>query len=299
MRNYLDLFNKDTIKARKELIKDLDESFRGVKVSSSNYGVGYIVSVKDYIINFNDDVDFKADIDFNGTIRTFCLYIAVEKNAITLEETFSDLLKEYLSSLETIFEERDRQFRVEAEKQALERKKLEEERAARKEAIEKAKKEKEEAEKLEKRKANAKQKFIDLCREAKKRGLTVDDEDIVIGWLAKHVTRISAEIPDFLESQFVANFGANAQKSVVSTAVKSSGGFTKKWSLSSTIHVDDLSTMPPVLKERFKDKKQINDVKFALNLIYNYGFTFGKTQDLDQIKSCAFDSKAFDLGFNA
>ena len=128
---------------------------------------------------------------------------------------------------------------------------------------------------------------------------SVDDEDFVIGWLAKHVTRISAEIPDFLESYFVAQFGVNAPKTVVSTSMKSSGGFTKKWSLSCQVHVDDLATMPPALQTVFKKSKTVNSTSFALKLIYDYGFNFGKEQDISQIKSMSSDQKAFDLGYSA
>jgi len=299
MKNYLNLFNNNYHEAKKELLKDLDESLRGVKLNSTNYGLGYVVAVKDEVNNPAKESDYQVDIDFNGTIKTFCIMFAIEKGAITLEDTFLDLLKEYMSSLKVILEERDRQLKIEAEKRALEQKQLEEYRAARQAQLEKLEKEKKEAEKFEKRKANAIKKFSDLCRQAKMNKVSVDDEDLVMGWLAKHVTRISAEIPDFLETQFAAQFGENAPKSVVSTSIKSSGGFTKKWSLSCQVHVDDLATMPPVLQEVFKGSKTVNKTSFALKLIYDYGFNFGKTQDLSQIKSMSCDSKAFDLGYSA
>ena len=201
--------------------------------------------------------------------------------------------------VKAILEERSRQLKIEAEKQAEEHRKLEEFRASQKAALEKLEKEKKEAEKFEKRKAEAIKKFSDLCRQAKMNKTSADDEDFVIGWLAKHVTRISAEIPDFLESQFIAHFGANAPKTVVNTSMKSSGGFTKKWSLSCQVHVDDLATMPPALQNVFKKSKTVNSTSFALKLIYDYGFNFGKEQDISQIKSMSSDLKAFDLGYSA
>lgn len=299
MKDYLKLFNNDYSEAKKDLLKDLNESIRGAKVNSAKYGLGYIVAARDDVTNPAKEHDCQAEIDFSGATKTFCLMFAIEKGAITLEGTLSDLLKEYMSSFKAILEERSRQLKIEAEKQAEEHRKLEEFRAAQKAALEKLEKEKKEAEKLEKRKADAIKKFSDLCRQAKMSKTSVDDEDFVIGWLAKHVTRISAEIPDFLESQFVAHFGANAPKTVVSTSIKSSGGFTKKWSLSCQVHVDDLATMPPALKDVFKKSKTANSASFALKLIYDYGFSFGKEQDVSQIKSMSSDQKAFDLGYSA
>ena len=299
MKDYLNLFNNNYNEAKKDLLKDLNESIRGAKINSSSYGLGYIVAVRDDVTNPAKEHDYKVDIDFNGATKTFCLMFAIEKGAITLESTLLDLLKEYISSFQAILEERSRQFKIEAEKQAEEHRKLEELRAAQKAELEKKEKEKKEAEKFEKRKADAIKKFSDLCRQAKMSKAPVDDEDFIIGWLAKHVTRISAEIPDFLEKYFVAQFGANAQKTVVNTSMKSSGGFTKKWSLSCQVHVDDLATMPPALQEVFKKSKTVNSTSFALKLIYDYGFNFGKEQDVSQIKSMSSDLKAFDLGYSA
>ena len=299
MKDYLNLFNNDYSEAKKELLKDLNESIRGAKVNSSKYGLGYIVAARDDVTNPAEEHDYQVEIDFSGATKTFCLMFAIKRGAITLEGTLLDLLKEYMSSFKAILEERSRQLKIEAEKQAEEHRKLEEFRAAQKAALEKLEKEKKEAEKFEKRKAEAIKKFSDLCRQAKMSKAPVDDEDFIIGWLAKHVTRISAEIPDFLERYFVAHFGANAPKTVVNTSMKSSGGFTKKWSLSCQVHVDDLATMPPALQTVFKKSKTANSTSFALKLIYDYGFNFGKEQDISQIKSMSSDPKAFDLGYSA
>ena len=299
MKDYLKLFDNNYNEAKKDLLKDINESIRGAKIDSANYGLGYIIAIRDDVTNPAKEHDYQVDIDFSGVTKTFCLMFAIEKGAITLESTLLDLLKEYMSSFQAILEERSRQLKIEAEKQAEEHRKLEELRAAQKAELEKKEKEKKEAEKFEKRKAEAIKKFSDLCRQAKMSKTSVDDEDFVIGWLAKHVTRISAEIPDFLERYFVANFGANAPKTIVNTSMKSSGGFTKKWSLSCQVHVDDLATMPPALQGVFKKSKTVNSTSFALKLIYDYGFNFGKEQDISQIKSMSSDQKAFDLGYSA
>ena len=197
MKDYLNLFTNNYNEAKKDLLKDLNESIRGAKINSSSYGLGYIISVRDDVTNPAKEHDYQVEIDFSGATKTFCLMFAIEKGAITLEGTLLDLLKEYMSSFKAILEERSRQLKIEAEKQAEEHRKLEELRAAQKAELEKKEKEKKEAEKFEKRKAEAIKKFSDLCRQAKMSKASVDDEDFVIGWLAKHVTRISAEIPDF------------------------------------------------------------------------------------------------------
>lgn len=299
MKNYLELFNNNCQEAKKELLKDIDETLRDVAIISPTCGLGYIVEFSEYCVNLSGQDDFKVIVDFEKESKTYYIRAALKSNAISFNDTYLPIFNEYVAELDAIIAERDRQWKTVAEARAKEAKRLAEKREARKLAEEKARKEKEEAEKFEKRKANAIKKFSELCRQAKANNVSVDDEDLCIGWLAKHVTRISAEIPDFLESSFVKNFGPNVPKSIVSTDVKSSGGFVKKWSLSCQVHVDDLTTMPPVLREIFKDSKTVNKTSFALKLIYDYGFTFGKTQDLSQIKSMSSDSKAFDLGYSA
>ena len=47
MKDYLNLFNNDYSEAKKELLKDLNESIRGAKVNSSKYGLGYIVAARE------------------------------------------------------------------------------------------------------------------------------------------------------------------------------------------------------------------------------------------------------------
>ena len=38
MKDYLNLFNNDYSEAKKDLLKDINESIRGAKVNSSKYG---------------------------------------------------------------------------------------------------------------------------------------------------------------------------------------------------------------------------------------------------------------------
>ena len=124
MKDYLNLFNNDCSEAKKELLKDLNESIRGAKVNSSKYGLGYIVSVIDDVTNPAEEHDYQVEIDFSGATKTFCLMFAIEKGAITLEGTLLDLLKEYMSSFQTILEERSRQLKIESSKNSEQLKRL-------------------------------------------------------------------------------------------------------------------------------------------------------------------------------
>ena len=91
MKDYLNLFNNDYIEAKKDLLKDLNDSIRGAKVNSSKYGLGYIVAAIDDVTNPAEEHDYQVEIDFSGVTKTFCLMFAIEKGAITLESTLLDL----------------------------------------------------------------------------------------------------------------------------------------------------------------------------------------------------------------
>jgi hypothetical protein len=86
-----------------------------------------------------------------------------------------------------------------------------------------------------------------------------------------------------MEQWFVKQFGQDAERYVVDSTKKTSGGFDFQWSLGINITFD--APVSGVLEQRAtsKNKKSINNVAFAWDLIENYGFVFGKEQNLDKI----------------
>ena len=106
----------------------------------------------------------------------------------------------------------------------------------------------------------------------------------VLGWIAKHTKSIKASMPDYMENWFVKNFGQDSDRYVVDSTKRTSGGHPMQWSLSCKISFD--SEVPSILLNKVaSNKKAIDSVAFVWDLVDNYGFTFGKTQDINLIKS--------------
>lgn len=105
----------------------------------------------------------------------------------------------------------------------------------------------------------------------------------VIGWLARHTKSIKATMPDYMEPWFVKNFGTDTERYVVDSEKKTSGGYDMQWGLGINITLD--MPVSGVLERRAtsKNKRSINSVEFAWDLVDNYGFSFSKEQDLEKI----------------
>jgi hypothetical protein len=108
-----------------------------------------------------------------------------------------------------------------------------------------------------------------------------------LGWLAKHCGVITAKLPDYLGKSFESYFGSDVPKTLVDTSGKTSGGFAKQWSwefVCSIKKAKDLE-VPPIIRDTTSDiTKGIHNTSFVWDLVANYGFQFGKTQDLEKIR---------------
>jgi hypothetical protein len=70
---------------------------------------------------------------------------------------------------------------------------------------------------------------------------------------------------------------------------KSVGGFAKKWNWSFSCSIKKLKgvTVPAYLQTVTTDiSKGIHNTSFIWDLVENYGFKFGKEQDIEKIRSC-------------
>lgn len=257
------------------------------------FGKGIIYEVDTY----TSKTTTYAICDFNEgkDSYTFDLFSAFRNKYITT--TNEDLLK-LVNELKEVEKERAEVFIKQSELQgilAAERERLYQL------TVEAQKRNKEEAKKqakLARKKETAKKKFDSLVLEAKKVGLDINDTDVVIGWLAKHTKNIIARMPDFLEDRFVATFG-DVEHTVTDSNKRTVNGFPMQWAFSGHITVDTLDSIPPVLENRFNKKKTLNDSAFVLGLIWNYGFTFGKKQNVEEIKKCVQNDIAFETGFTS
>ena len=105
-----------------------------------------------------------------------------------------------------------------------------------------------------------------------------------LGWMAKHTTSVRAAMPDYMEKWFIGKFG-DVDRYVVNSKKKTSGGFDYQWGLGLKISFDE--AVSGILEQRAtsQNKKVIDNVAFVWDLIENYGFQFGKTQDIEKIRS--------------
>lgn len=108
-----------------------------------------------------------------------------------------------------------------------------------------------------------------------------------LGWLAKHCGVITAKLPDYLCKAFESHFGSDVPKTLVDTSKKTIGGFSKQWSFEfvcSIKKVKDLEVPAVILGTTSDITKGIHNTSFVWDLVDNYGFQFGKTQDLEKIR---------------
>lgn len=287
VENELEELDKKIILLKANLI----EVAEGAEIDHSVFGKGIIYEVDTY--TSKKTTYAICDFDDGKDSHTFDLFSAFRNEYITT--TNEDLLK-LVNKLKEVEKERLKVFVKQTELQdilAAERERLYQLTV---EARNRSKEEAKKQAKLAKKKETAKKKFDSLVYEAKKAGLDVNDTDVVIGWLAKHTKNIIARMPDFLEDKFVATFG-DVEHIVTDSNKRTVNGFPMQWAFSGHITVDTLDSMPPVLESKFNKKKTLNDSTFVLGLIWNYGFTFGKKQNVEEIKKCVQNVTAFETGF--
>lgn len=149
-----------------------------------------------------------------------------------------------------------------------------------------AEKEKEAEAKYQKRKEQDIKSFENLLNKAKEFATHTDELYFAIGWLARHVGTIRAEIPDYLQKSFEQHFGGDVTPYVIDSKKKTSGGFALKWGVGMLARFSskDLTPVPSILT-RYLDQtgKLISNTAFVRDLVDDYGFQFGKKQDIEKI----------------
>lgn len=115
---------------------------------------------------------------------------------------------------------------------------------------------------------------------------TADEFYYSLGWLAKHVGSVSARLPDYLSDSFVRHFGTDAVHTSVDSKKRTINGNSMQWTFGFTATLRKPENIPSALTEHLGSTgKQIADTSFIWDLVDNYGFQFGKKQDVDKIRS--------------
>ena len=208
----------------------------------------------------------------------FAYTLVLSLGLLSFEDTDSETLKaiyeEYLANWTTFDEQRK------AKKEA--------ERQAELKAKEDAKRAKEEAKKAQafelKKERDIKEFEAEL---AASRPLSKASEFYTaLGWLTKHTGTVSAALPDYLDKYFLAHFG-DVPHRVVDSKKKGPSGWTSQWTSSFQVSLKKPDCIPVIFEKYLNPaRKALTKSEFVLELIDNYGFRFGKTQDLDEIRSC-------------
>lgn len=296
MKTYEDVNRENYQEVLEEIKNELNETFIGEKVKSPKYGEGTIKEINDIVFygkHADVPIGIAAQVAFEEEIRSFYINLAIKTNFIVLYNVeLKDVIKDAMVELEKVADVQYQVHLEEIEKELEVRKIVKEAELA-------TKKEYEARQKLQKKQ----EKILNDLNKIKRKSVSVENTFYNdLGWIAGHVGSISAQIPDYLENWFDNRFGKTSSKTVINSLRKTSGGFAMKWNPSFTISFKKVKDeeIPASLYSQIKRNK-INNVGFVFDLIENYGFTFGKTQNIDEIRKCIPTShiEQFELGLKA
>lgn len=217
--------------------------------------------------------DIFCKVAFADCIKHYQLETAITSKFLHFDnEVLLDIYSAYLNvhkELTTQWTVRAEQLRVEAAEAA---KKAEAEQKA--EAAYQAKKLKAETE------------FEAMTKEAKTFENPNEEFYYSLGWLAKHIGTLTAKLPDYLGSAFERHFGSETPKILIDSRAKTSGGYAKQWSWEFKCTIKKLkeTIIPTCIQNVTTDfSKGIHNTAFLWDLVENYGFQFGKSQDISKI----------------
>lgn len=263
---------EDFFNARKQLIDEFICWITGVEVTADwrTPHTGRIVSCLNPCNNFESVI---ATVYFDDTDETKNYGIAAAINCAGLlfvDESMKALYDDFKAANENI---KHQEFLAAQEVQRRE------------------KEENKKAEQLKKAEANfAKQKehsikeFNKRATQSKCEVKETTDFFYALGWLSTHVTSVSAVLPDYLESAFVKNFGEEATRRVTDSSRRTSGGYAMQWTWAFKMHLKNPETIPMTLNGMINDTgKIIANTSFIWDLVADYGFKFGKEQDVVEI----------------
>lgn len=273
-----------------DLMYGLEGLLTGNSIKSKVYGEGIITH-----ITGNNPNDLIVHIQCGKIKKAFNLAIALKtKNITFLNEDTLYVYNQYMEAAKEVMEE---EARIAKEKK-LEEERIRREEEARKEAEKEAKKA---AQAFERTKKRMIEKFEEMTHQTYSFDTYGEQYYYSIGWLASHIKTVSAALPDYLEDSFIRYFGADTPRSVVDSSKKTVGGFSSQWSYSFNAGLRDPDNAPVLIQENMNPtSKRINSTSFLWELIDNMGFRFGKTQDIDEIRSHVPNDMLihFELGYN-
>lgn len=253
-------------KMEAQLVEGFAPNVVGQEVSCISYGEGTVTAVSGKTLD-----SAIMEITFGETVKRFSLQHVMTNKFIQFvnAEAVADLWAtafESHTSLVTAYQESDkacRQLQAEAEKKAKADKKAEEN--------------------YQRIKESSIKNFEELTT---KTFVHSDDEAFYysLGWLASHVGNLSAALPDYLADAFTKYFGAETPCRVVDSKKRSPAGWQAQWSWSFRAAFKKTDDIPSTLTQYLNPAgNAVTNTSFLWNLVANYGFKFGKKQDVEAI----------------
>lgn len=269
--------NKDYLDASAEIISEFAKRATGTTFECPTFGPGTLTTVSGKTFS---DVTFA--ITFADVTKSFKPSVSLPRKFLSfVDPEIKELYETYL----TASKELDASWSViEAEHEAQRQELLRLEAEAKKKA---------EAEAKAAAKLQAK---IDKTRESFREAMVASHEFFEtapetlwfnIGWLAKHAGVLFAKMPEYLEDDFIRQFG-DVPRMIIDSKKRTSGGFAYQWTYEFKFSLKKVKEVPISLHNIVPaDKKPYIISKTSLlgKLVRDYGFNFNKTQDVDLIKS--------------
>jgi hypothetical protein len=232
---------------------------------SANHKMFGPCTIENIKVSMSDSsADLMIDLKLSdGQIKKYSLKTLYQLGHLTIDESQFEVISDYITLISELYDER--MFIVREEN----RKRMEAELQAKVDA--------KKAKALEAKKRQVDAKINSL------QPLALTSDYAILGWLARNVSTISAVVNSDYEEWFTKNFGI-VEHSVVDSSAKTTAGDPMKYSLSFRA---SFKTELPAQLQTLKgvDKRVINSVEYIWNLIETYGFKFGKTQDIELIRS--------------
>ena len=138
----------------------------------------------------------------------------------------------------------------------------------------------------EKLKEKSLRDFDELTKQARTKVTETDEFYYAIGWLAAHANSVSAALPDYLDDAFSKYFGVDTPRRVIDSKKRSPAGWQSQWSWAFKISLKKPETIPANFASYLgQSGKEITKTSFVWDLVTDYGFKFGKKQDVVEIMS--------------
>ena len=257
-----------------------------IKFDSRIYGPGEITSLRAKLVGSALEVTLtyenKKKQPETRELRQF-----LDLEFITVSDTDRQLLLACQYVFREVFDQRIKlendKWQQEAALRRAQQLEIEKRVRERKAAEAKAKRIKKNTERLEESKAAYLEKFRELL--ATKKSLSFSDEFYYsLGWLAKHSGTVKAVVPDICEAEFVQYFGTEVPFTKTEYKV-GPGGWISQWGKSFTASLVKVKTIPAYLEQYLNPKRtQVTNSEYIKDLVDNYGFQFGKAQNVEAIR---------------